>query len=65
MSSLSHSKMDKKQCSITNAFGIPQCSNQPCNFENEVYDHTFEGCELDSAELLEEEPTSKRPNKAF
>jgi hypothetical protein len=65
MSSLGRPKKDKKQRSITDAFGIPQCSNQPCNSENEVYDHPFEGHESDSAELLEEEPTSKRPKRAF
>ena len=65
MSPLGHTKKDKKQRSIADAFGIPQCSNQPCNSENEVYDHPFEGHESDSAKLLEEEPTSKRPKRAF
>ena len=65
MSSLGRPKKDKKQHSINDAFGIPQFSNKPCNSENEVYDHPFEGHEFDSAELPEEEPTSKRPKRAF
>jgi hypothetical protein len=42
MSSLGRPKKDKKQRSITDAFGIPQCSNQPWNSKNEVYDYPFE-----------------------
>ena len=49
MSHVGHPKKDKKQRSIADAFGIPQCSNQPCNSENEVCDHPFEGHKSDSA----------------
>ena len=65
MSHLGHPKKDKKQLSLAHAFGIPQHSNQPCHFENGVYDNPLEGHESDSAELLEEEQPSKRPKIAF
>ena len=40
MSPLGHPKKDKKkQPSLVEAFGIPQLSNQPCDSENEAYDH--------------------------
>jgi hypothetical protein len=55
----------RKQCSIVDAFDSLQCFNQPCNFENEVYDHPFEGHESDIAQLPKDEPTSKRPKRAF
>jgi hypothetical protein len=39
MSPISRPKKDKKKLSLVDVFGIPQLSNQPCDSENEVYDH--------------------------
>ena len=58
-------KKDLKQRSLTDAFGISQCSNQLHISKNEVYDHVDEDHESDSVELLEEELTSKRYKRTF
>ena len=38
MSRLGCPKKDKKQISLADAFGIPQCSNQPMHHANEFDD---------------------------
>ena len=65
MSRLGRPKKDKKQLSLADAFGIPQCSNQPMHHANEFDDLPLEGHESDSAERLEEETTSKKTKRTF
>ena len=65
MPPLGRPRKDKKQLSLDDAFGIPQHSNQPCHFENEVDDNPLESHESDSAEPLEDEQPSKRSKRAF
>ena len=60
MPPLGQPKNDLKKCSLADAFGISQCSNQLHIPKNEVYDHVDEDHESNSEELLKEQPTSKR-----
>lgn len=65
MSPIGHLKKDKKQLSIVDAFGLPQRSNQPCHFQNEVDTHPPKENESDSVELVEGEQSSKKRKRTF